>query len=410
MEINDDTDLSVAVITPTTGLGVLGEAMVSVKNQSYKNFTHYIVVDGPEYLQDVFKVDAVVGAYNKKIITLPNNTGKGGYNGHRIYASFGYLLNEDIFMYLDEDNSFQVEHIESLVKLISKGKLEWAYSLRRICNHLGEFVTNDNCESLGKWPSYSGRSNVVDTNCYAITREIITKYGHFWYHQKGADRVLYNILQNVAKRFDTTTLYTVNYKLHQERMPNEVFFLQGNKFMEDKYGMPLPWQTFRTLSNKFEDDFDNGDLIEIEKIIEDKVEKGSTIMKFGVNVGDRKILRNYILVNIEHEPEFIITQGINHFCYFAPIEAGWYSLKTVVQSLLKHSPRLIVFDESPNIKLDNFKNNLEIFREHFGDVLFIKVDQIDVFNSCQVFCKKLGFCMEIFKLKDYDIAWCVKQI
>lgn len=123
---------------------------------------------------------------------VPFNTCNGiaGYkfNGHRIYAACSYLINARYVFFLDEDNWYDPNHVSSLVELIEGDNLDWAYSLRKIHDHNGVFIVNDDCENLGPWLPFSGYHNLVDTNCYAVKREVLAKVAHAWYHPLGADR------------------------------------------------------------------------------------------------------------------------------------------------------------------------------------------------------------------------------
>ena len=41
--------MKVAVVTPTIGNPKLADCLASVNNQTYKNLTHYIFIDGSQY-------------------------------------------------------------------------------------------------------------------------------------------------------------------------------------------------------------------------------------------------------------------------------------------------------------------------------------------------------------------------
>ena len=140
--------MKVAVVIPTIGSQHLEQCLDSVSNQTHKDTVTYLFKDG---------IDAKIPSYvnnipNIKQIHLDENVGKGWY-GHRVYAACSFLVNADVICYLDEDNFYEPEHVQSLVETISKGN-EWAYSLRNIVDKNGEFICTDDCESLGKWPVY----------------------------------------------------------------------------------------------------------------------------------------------------------------------------------------------------------------------------------------------------------------
>lgn len=229
------------IITPTTGDKYLSYAIECVQSQSYKNLLQYLIVDGAEYESRVMDITKNFDAEKFRIITLPFNTGKNGINGHRIYASIPLLLNSEYVMFLDEDNWWDEDHVASLIELIENKKLDWAYSLRKIYTQGGKFVTNDNCENIGPYPSFSHWPNLVDTNCYAFKRSTIAQTAHNWYHPLRADRYFYKHLAEAFPNYKSTGQYTVNYRLNESRPPTPNYFLQGNQFMLEKYNYQLPW-------------------------------------------------------------------------------------------------------------------------------------------------------------------------
>lgn len=229
--------MKVAVVIPTIGAQHLEQCLDSVLNQTYKDTTIYLFKDG----LDVKIPSFVNNISNIKQIRLDENVGKGWY-GHRVYAACSFLVNADIICYLDEDNFYEPEHVQTLVETISKGN-DWAYSLRNIVDKNGEFICTDDCESLGKWPVYFNNEIFhIDTSCFAVRRDVAVRVGHSWYGQWGADRQFFGTIKKHYPKFDCTNTYTVNYRL--DGNPNSVtkdFFEQGNKETHAKYGDKYPW-------------------------------------------------------------------------------------------------------------------------------------------------------------------------
>ena len=229
--------MKVAVVIPTIGAQHLEQCLDSVLNQTYKDTTIYLFKDG----LDVKIPSFVNNISNIKQIHLDENVGKGWY-GHRVYAACSFLVNADIICYLDEDNFYEPEHVQTLVETISKGN-DWAYSLRNIVDKNGEFICTDDCESLGKWPVYFNNEIFhIDTSCFAVRRDVAVRVGHSWYGQWGADRQFFGTIKKHYPKFDCTNTYTVNYRL--DGNPNSVtkdFFEQGNKETRAKYGDKYPW-------------------------------------------------------------------------------------------------------------------------------------------------------------------------
>jgi glycosyltransferase involved in cell wall biosynthesis len=232
--------MKVAVVTPTVGRSDLKQCLEGVKNQTYKDITHYIFVDGQEYFD---KVKEMTKDYDVKHVWVEDNTGKGGWYGQRLYASCSFLVNADIICYVDEDNWYDPDHIETQVKKLIEGNHDWVYSLRKIYDKEGNYLFEDNCESLGKWPVYfDSRVFHIDTACFTIKRDILTKVGQAWYAGWGADRLLFQALKQYFGNYACTNKYSVNYRLGgNEGSVTKEFFEQGNEVMKQKYQGNYPW-------------------------------------------------------------------------------------------------------------------------------------------------------------------------
>src|SRR5829696_7268137 len=119
---------SVAVVTATTGHPNLRKCVESVQNQTYAHVEHLVVVDGPE--RDA-RADAALGATSGlnrlKLMRLPHATGKDQWNGHRIYGASTHLMMTDLICWLDEDNWFDADHVESLVAAMTQANAPWAF-------------------------------------------------------------------------------------------------------------------------------------------------------------------------------------------------------------------------------------------------------------------------------------------
>ena len=229
--------MKVAVVIPTIGAQHLEQCIDSVLNQTHKDIVIYLFKDG----LDVKIPSFVNNIPNIKQIRLDENVGKGWY-GHRVYAACSFLVNADVICYLDEDNFYEPEHIQTLVETISKGN-SWAYSLRNIVDKNGEFSCTDDCESLGKWPVYFNNQIFhIDTSCFAVRRDVAVQIGHAWYGQWGADRQFFGAIKKHYPKFDCTNTYTVNYRLDgNENSVTKDFFELGNKETRAKYGDKYPW-------------------------------------------------------------------------------------------------------------------------------------------------------------------------
>ena len=222
------------VITPTTGKDTLEKAVQSVANQTVKT-EHLIVEDGIE-ADVLFDLSLTP---NARIMTLAENVGGNGWYGHRVYAAMPLMVNADYILFLDEDNWFEPNHVETLLQKIKSKDLMWSYSLRKIVDESGQYVCDDDCESLGRNPTYYDHTlNFVDTNCYCFKREYLVRVAHSFYGQWGADRGFYKVAASALPAFGCTGEATVNYRA-PERLLN--MFREGNEVMKKAY-VDLPWR------------------------------------------------------------------------------------------------------------------------------------------------------------------------
>ncbi|NEN76108.1 glycosyltransferase family 2 protein [Pelistega sp. NLN82] len=179
---------SVAVITATIGRESLLRAVQSVKAQTYP-CKHYIFVDGEQYFSAVQQLLHSPIYSDVTIIYLPMNTGANNMFNSSINAVAPFLVKEDIICYLDDDNWYDAHHIEQLVRCHQQDTtLDVAYSLRKFIDPQGNFICNDDFESIGLYGIHNHQSCHfkfiyqcqevqvtmplpfcgIDANCYSI--------------------------------------------------------------------------------------------------------------------------------------------------------------------------------------------------------------------------------------------------
>ena len=232
----------VTIVTATTCTPYLRQNINSVAAQTYENIQHLVVIDGKHHAD---KLDYDIDA---DVITLPYATGTEQYNGHRIYGAATYLAKGDYIIYLDEDNWLEPNHVESLVSLNVKDDA-FGCSLRKITDMEGNYICNDDCESLGNWESVI-KDYFVDVNCFFLHKRMALQLSPIWYRrarhpedQPEVDRALTFVLRQNKIQCLVTGEYTVNYRAgNRADSVQAQFFLQGNKMMHDKYGGEFPWR------------------------------------------------------------------------------------------------------------------------------------------------------------------------
>jgi hypothetical protein len=234
--------MTATVIIATTGVPELKSAIKSVLEQIYPTKC-YIVADG---IKNHSRTRIIANDFSdrKNIETcyLPLNVGADGFYGHRVYAAFTHLIDTEYVLYLDHDNMLDKDHVQTCIDLIEKDKLDWCYSLRKIIDKEGNYLCNDDCESLGKWPTYHG-VHLTDTNTFCIKTEVAIKLCQVWHMKWGADRVFPSAMSQHFPNFDCTGKYTSNYRVDgNPGSVNKEFFENGNKIMTERYNGVFPWR------------------------------------------------------------------------------------------------------------------------------------------------------------------------
>lgn len=233
--------MAFAVITPTIGTKDLEKCIESVRKQ---DCNHHLFVDGRENLPEV---EAIVDRFmceRLSINVIEKNIGKGWY-GHRVYAAAAFLLNEDVLCYLDEDNWVEPNYIQAFKDVLEDPANKWAYTLRRVMSPEGEYICDDNCESLGHHHVMGDPNRFhIDTGCFAVPRELALKVSHHWYGQWGQDRKFFAALKLEAPEFGSTMLHTLDYRLGgSTSMATQEMFLHGNQLASEVYKGEYPWHT-----------------------------------------------------------------------------------------------------------------------------------------------------------------------
>lgn len=238
---------NVTVITPSIGSTYLEQTVDSVLGQSYSNIRHLIVWDGPEYWTPL------PNGNNPKIqmVSAPENTGSLGFYGHRIYAAYPLLIDSDYICFLDEDNWYEPNHIETLVKKLEETNSDFTFSFRNIVTKEGELVSPDYCESIGKWPIFftqetPNNSYLIDTSSFCFKKEFIQNTCHHWNWGWGGDRRYLQIIRDfyTGTKYETTALPTLNYRLDdnmEKKYGRKDFFQDGNEKVKKFYGGEYPW-------------------------------------------------------------------------------------------------------------------------------------------------------------------------
>lgn len=237
---------SVAIVIPTTGAPLVRQAIESVRAQTHAAIQLHVVIDGPEFVAAFQASTAGMDLTGIQVTTLPNNVGRNGFYGHRVYAAWSHLVNTDYIAFLDQDNWFEPGHVAALVAAIERHGWQWAFALRRVVSEEGQYLIDDESQSVGPWGE-TGPLKLVDTNCYCLKVDTAHRIASHFHGGWGQDRVFYTQLAAAFTNFGCSGQYTVNYRTRPELQPRVLELLQReNAAMRARYPQGFPWMAAAT--------------------------------------------------------------------------------------------------------------------------------------------------------------------
>lgn len=225
---------TIAVVTSTIGRPELERAILSVQQQNHP-CRHYVFVDGEQYFE---QVKTLAAKHSDVVFTyLPMNTGSDGWTNSHINAIAPFLVKEDIICYLDDDNWYEPHHTQVIADAFTRfDGLEIAYTLRRLMTEHGEYICDDNSESLGFFQldtisfniELNGeqhpveimmhRGYLVDTNCLAMNVQTARALAHCWTFSRQNDAYIWKQCLQQKRSIMATAQHTVNYTFNPKAM------------------------------------------------------------------------------------------------------------------------------------------------------------------------------------------------
>ena len=349
MYYNKINIMKFSIITPTIGHPTLSKLLVSVSSQLINEdiqIEHIIVIDGPEYkneVQNILNIIPIQNNHERHIIELPYNTGKKGYFGHKIYSSITHLVNGDFVIYLDNDNWLDNDHILNYYNAIKQYNYDWMFCLRKIWDIQGNYICNDDCESLGYISNsfYNRDVYFIDTNCTCVKKEIAVKFCYVWNNMgtnnnNDPDRIYSRILMTLYPNYECTFKYSVNYSVeNRTQSVTQNMFLNGNQLVYNKYG-EIPWNKKQLFIAHF--DVDN-----TEKIIKRIYENHKECIAFdqwSLNIMDK--MDDYICISAYNPFIPSNKKVLFHMCHINLLP------KKVLER--KDITKILYTIESPNIR------------------------------------------------------------
>lgn len=228
--------MKVAVITPyyKENIDTLKKCHTSVINQTHK-CTHVMVADGFPKKE--------IDKWNVHHVKLPKPHNDIGSTPRLIGCYHAIGLGYDAVAFLDADNWYREDHIDSLVKLFNITNAAFLYSNRYLCRLDDSIIKVDNQSVTPKF---------VDTNCMMFTRagyQILQKwvlmpsYGHLigdrvmtYYVKESGAEIAYTQTPTVFYRCTKEGVYIANGETPPKgTLPRPNYEESFRKWVEDGY-------------------------------------------------------------------------------------------------------------------------------------------------------------------------------
>ena len=208
--------MDIAIITPyhQPDDPWLRQCIRSVREQTHGDCLHVLVGDGAALPADI-------PSDNLFQITLSRNIGDYGDSPRALGAIYGFSLGADAVAFLDADNWYSLDHIESLVRLHHTTGAPVVVSLRNLVSLDGSLMGV--CED-------SDGLTFCDTNCMFFTTraaDIATSWWRIPPHLHAIDdRVIWSRVLRarhpIARTLHATANYRTGFRFHYERFNRAV--------------------------------------------------------------------------------------------------------------------------------------------------------------------------------------------
>lgn len=193
--------MKIAVITPyhDPSSPYLQQCLSSVREQSYSNLIHVTVGDGCTLAEE-----RISKVHN---ISLPKNINNYGDSPRTIGVVYAFSLGADAVTFLDSDNWYGQDHVETMVAQCQASGSDVVTSLR--------YLSQLNGSVMGVCPESDGKI-FCDTNCLLVTKKLAEEAGLWWLIPDDMhvidDRVMWDTLIHATDRISSTGAATVFYR------------------------------------------------------------------------------------------------------------------------------------------------------------------------------------------------------
>ena len=163
--------MRISIITATNQTKYMDRVWQSVENQTFKNWEWIIVNDGSKEVEDWYKQN--VGKLRETnpevwLVSIEKNKGRFGLYARNVGAMVASY--EDI-VFLDDDNEWEVNHLESLVNLkLKTDKIPYCWM------YLKGKKEGSDYERIKK--THFGKQG-IDLGCLLWNRDLFEQYGYF---------------------------------------------------------------------------------------------------------------------------------------------------------------------------------------------------------------------------------------
>lgn len=236
--------LTVAVVIITSGRKELEKCVNSVRCQTYP-CSVYIFTDA---ILSRSEYNAMADKYSSCHVSYwATKIGGKDLEGRRLIAAAPHLINEDITMFLMDDDWYKPNHVENAVKIIEQGH-DWTFSFRSIYDKEGNYLFDDNCESLGEYSDCwnTPGERFAETSSVAMKTPAYRNLANV-YNIKGfgVDRHFYKLAKQMYPNVKGTGKHTMCFRLGGNEMSvQQDFFVAGNAEMLRRHNGNLPWVNY----------------------------------------------------------------------------------------------------------------------------------------------------------------------
>ena len=219
------TPFDVAVVMVTVVRPTIAQALRSIYSQAFEGRIQ-VMIGIDQWQGDRRLLEELISEHPPHVAVTVVDLGYStsqrngglypGYYGGALKTILSYAANSRYVTYLDDDNWYARDHLDTLVRAIS-GKA-WAFSLRYFVETVtGDLLCPDAWESLGPERGVYAESQggFVDTNCFLIDKLLCHDVFPEWAMTRyasgtGGDR---QVLQRLRPRpFGTNDAHTLYYR------------------------------------------------------------------------------------------------------------------------------------------------------------------------------------------------------